>query len=75
MELKEGSLDWVDSEEGPGLGSMPASTRASTLTLVLVLALVLVASVEAMPGDSLLDPPEVMLSDLPGVSEESAAVV
>ena len=65
----------MDSEEGPGLVSMPASTQASTLTLVLVLALVLVASAEAMPGDSLLDPPEVMLSDLPGVSEESAAVV
>ena len=67
MELKEGSLDWVDSEEGPGLVSMPASTRASTLTLVLVSGLVLAASAEAMLGDSLLDPPEVMLPDLPGV--------
>ena len=74
MKLKEESLDSAELEEEPGLVSMPASTRASTLTLVLVSALVLVAPVEAMLEDSLSDPQEVMLADLQEAMEESAAV-
>ena len=82
MELREESLDWVDSEEGPGLVSMPVLMRASILTLELVLVLVLVASVEAMLVlaepilvASLLDPQEVMLLDLLAVTEDSPAEV
>jgi len=82
MELREGSLDWVDSEEGLGLVSMPVLMRASTLTLELVLVLVWVASVEAMLVlvepilvVSLLDPQEVMLLDLLAVTEASPAEV
>ena len=82
MELREESLDWVDSEEGLGLVSMPVLMRASTLTLELVLVLVLVASVEAMLVlvepilvASLLDPQEVMLLDLLAVTEDSPAEV
>ena len=82
MELREESLDWVDSEEGLGLVSMPVLMRASILTLELVLALVLVASVEAMLVlvepilvASLLDPQEVMLLDLLAVTEDSPAEV
>ena len=82
MELREESLDWVDSEEGLGLVSMPVLMRASTLTLELVLVLVLVASVEAMLVlvepilvASLLAPQEVMLLDLLAVTEASPAEV
>ena len=82
MELREESLDWVDSEEGLGLVSMPVLMRASILTLELVLVLVLVASVEAMLVlvepilvASLLDPQEVMLLDLLAVTEDSPAEV
>ena len=82
MELREGSLDWVDSEEGLGSVSMPVLMRASILTLELVLVLVLVASVEAMEVlaeailvASLLDPQEVMLLDLLAVTEDSPAEV
>ena len=82
MELREGSLDWVASEEGLGLVSMPVLMRASTLTLELVLVLVLLASVEAMEVlvepilvVSLLDPQEVMLWDLLAVTEDSPAEV
>ena len=82
MELREESLDWVDSEEGLGLVSMPVLMRDSILTLELVLVLVLVASVEAMLVlvepilvASLLDPQEVMLLDLLAVTEDSPAEV
>ena len=82
MELREGSLDWVASEEGLGLVSMPVLMRASILTLESVLVLVLVASVEAMLVlvepilvASLLDPQEVMLLDLLAVTEDSPAEV
>ena len=82
MELREGSLDWVASAEGPGLVSTLVLMRASILTLELVLALVLVASVEAMLVlvepilvASLLDPQEVMLLDLLAVTEDSPAEV
>ena len=82
MELREESLDWVDSEEGLGLVSMPVLMRASILTLELVLVLVLVASVEAMLVlvepilvASLLAPQEVMLLDLLAVTEASPAEV
>ena len=82
MELREESLDWVASEEGLGLVSMPVLMRASILTLELVLVLVLVASVEAMLVlaepilvASLLDPQEVMLLDLLAVTEDSPAEV
>ena len=68
-------MDSVESEEGLGLVSMPASTRASTLTLVLVSAPVSVLVLaEEMLGVSLLDPPEVMLSDLQEATEDLAAV-
>ena len=82
MALREESLDWVASEEGLGLVSMPVLMRASILTLELVLVLVLVASVEAMLVlvepilvASLLDPQEVMLLDLLAVTEDSPAEV
>ena len=82
MELREGSLDWVASEEGLGLVSMPVLMRASTLTLELVLVLVLLASVEAMEVlvepilvASLLAPQEEMLLDLLAVTEDSPAEV
>ena len=65
----------MESEEGLGLVSMPASTRASTLTLVLVSAPVSVLVLaEEMLGASLLDPPEVMLLDLQEATEDLAAV-